>query len=85
MKVDQKVYLEALLKERDQLLEEFPELKKYQLEIDSMLLGIEDPEERCLVLMSALMDKLKYELLPAKSAGRKISNQLSVTSKKKAA
>lgn len=76
MKMNQKIYLEALNKELDNLLDNFPELKKYQEEIDLMLVGVKDPEKRCTILISALMDKLRCELLPAKSALKKIENQL---------
>lgn len=58
--------LEQLLKEREELLKQNPELIELQKKIDLALLEVgDDPEARMILLTKMMMEKLRDELVPA--------------------
>ena len=58
--------LEELLKDREELLKQNPELKELQKKIDLALLEVgDDPETRMILLTKLMMKQLQEELVPA--------------------
>lgn len=76
MKENYDLIIKALEKERDELLEAYPELKKLQLEIDQSLEGIEDPLERAAILNKLLIQKLSQDLLPSIAKLRQVESEV---------
>jgi hypothetical protein len=58
--------LANLIEQRDHLLEQRPELKAYQKEIEKELEKAgDDPEQRMIKVFMMMMNKLRKELIPA--------------------
>jgi len=73
MKIDNDIFLEALLLERDRLLKKEPALLKYQLEIDDILKEIgTDFNKRIAVLNKLMSMKINRELIPAREKSKEI-------------
>ncbi len=76
MKTNYDLLIAALEKEREELLKVYPELKKYQDEIDKKLEGVDDPLERAAILNQMLVDKLSQELLGAMAELKQIQSKV---------
>ena len=61
---NQDEFIQSLLKERDELLKNRPSLIAYQRELDAILNGIDNPLDRCQIIVELLNDKLEDELVP---------------------
>ncbi len=78
MKENYDLMLSGLIKERERLLENNPELQSYQDEINQTLESAgDDAVNRCKKLMSMLMVKMETELLPAKYEVRRLGQKIS--------
>lgn len=76
MKTNYDLLIKALEKEREELLEANPDLKKYQKEIDKALEGVQDPLERAAILNQLLIQKLSEELIPAMAELRQVESKV---------
>ena len=76
MKTNYDLLIKALEKEREELLEANPDLKKHQREIDKALEGVEDPLERAAILNQLLIQKLSEELIPAIAELRQVKSKV---------
>lgn len=76
IKIDHALFIEALEKEREELLNANPELRAYQAEIDKSLEGISDPLERATVLNQMLIKKMSEELFHAMAALRQVDSEV---------
>lgn len=79
MVIDQKLLIEALERERDELLKNYPELAEYQKIIDQNLKGISDPFERAAILNQMLIKKMTEELMPAMKALRDLESEVKIS------
>jgi capsule polysaccharide export protein KpsE/RkpR len=76
MKTNYDLLIEALEKEREELLKANPDLKKYQDELDNALAGVTDPLERAAILNQLLVDKLAKELIPAMAELKQVDSEV---------
>lgn len=78
MKEDYKLMEEGLLKERDRLLKKYPELIKFQLEIDAVMAEYESKDStfRAQKLTELLVSKMITELIPANEKLREIQERI---------
>ena len=64
-----------LLEEKEKFLNQHPELRHFQKEIDRELAKTTDPQERVVCAFKMLMDQLKNELIPATAEFKKMLDE----------
>lgn len=78
MKINQEILVEALIKERDELIKNNPELAEFQSRIDSELDDITEPLERAAKVNQMLLKMLSEKLLPAMNKLREIESEVKI-------